>query len=230
MTSEPIKDFGEGLGKGVTKGLLEYSESKIKELIGLFRDKKLKFIGDEYTIQVAKETRDSGEWKFYKAYIKDDEMLFIIKMGLVLRKLEKNQDKLNNLRERIRRKYNVKGLHIAYFVQNGILNRYVAILLDDLSSTENLEKTIVDTLSNIEKHAIFVDWRYEPGQLLKEVMTVTASHKPSIFVVSGIASASKIVKDISENLIQNLSGYVHETMSTGKKEILFFKYQIDKRE
>ena len=67
MTSEPIKDFAEGM----TKGLLEYSEKKIKELVGLFKDKKLRFIGDKQTIDVAKETKNSGEWAFYKPYIND---------------------------------------------------------------------------------------------------------------------------------------------------------------
>ena len=214
MTSDPIKDFGEGIGKGAITVLLEYSEEKIKELVDLFKNKKLRFIGDEQTIKVAKETKNSGEWNFYKAYIKDEEILFIIRLGLVLRKIETNQEKLQNLREKIKRKYDVNGLHIAYFVQNGILNRYVAILLDNLDSTKKLEETIINTLNNIDKHIIFVDWRYKESQLLKEAITITTSHKPSIFVISGIANAAKIVSESTTKLIDSLNNYEHEIMST----------------
>ncbi len=224
MTSDPLKDIGEGLGKGATEGLLDYTENKIKELINSFNEKKLKFIGDKRTIEVAKEIKNSGELSFYKFYIKDKEMLFQIKLGLALRKIEGDSERRKNLREKVIKKYGVKGLHIAYFVQNGILNRYVAILLDNLDSTTRLEETIVKTLENIEKHAIFVDYRYDLRQLIKDTLTIIAAHSPDIFIISGIASAAKLVKECEARLIETLKEYEYEKMSTGNKEILFFKY------
>jgi len=223
MSSEPIKDFGEGVGKGATEGLLNYSDQKIQQLIGLFKDGKLKFIGDQETIRVAKETKRSGEWAFYKTYIKDKDLLFIIRLGLTLRKVEKDSRRLDNLKDKIRRKYDIKGLHVAYFVQNGLLNRYVGILLDDLDSAIKLETTIINTLKNIEKHTIFVDWRYEESQLLKDSMTLTAAHLSEIFIISGIGSAAKIVRDCEEKLVEVLKKYELEKISTGEKEVFFFK-------
>lgn len=226
MTSDAIKDISESIGKGATKGLLEYSESKIKELVSLFKNKKLRFIGDKQTIQVAKETRNSGEWAFYKEYVKEKELLFIIKLGLVLRKIENNKERLQNLKEKIKNKNDVKGLHIAYFVQNGILNRYVGILLDNLDSANKLRQNISNTLKNIEKHAIFVDWRYDFRQLLRESMTLVAAHTPDIFVISGISTAAKIVISCELKLKQVLKKYELEKISTGDKEVLFFKYTV----
>lgn len=223
MTSNPIKDFGEGIGKGATEGLLNYGEKKLKELVRLLRDRKLRFIGDERTIENAKETKNSGEVKFYKEYINDKELLFIIRLGLVLRKVENDRGRLQNLKDKIKKKYEIKGLHIAYFVQNGLLNRYVGILLDDLDSPESLNKVITDTLNNIEKHTIFVDWRYNKRQLLKESMTITSAHSSSIFIISGVGSVAKIVHETEEALIKMLSKYELEKITTGKKEILFFK-------
>ena len=223
MTSNPVKDFGEGIGKGATEGLLNYGEKKIKELVGLFRDRKLKFIGDKETIENAKETKNSGELKFYKEYIKDKELLFVIRLGLVLRRVEEGKEKLQSLKDKIKKKYKIKGLHIAYFVQNGLLNRYVGILLDDLDSPENLNKVITDTLNNIEKHTIFVDYRYNQRQLLKESMTITSAHSSSIFIISGVGSVAKIVHETEEALIKMLNKYELEKITTGKKEILFFK-------
>ena len=228
MTSNPIKDFGEGIGKGVTKELLNYGERKLKELVELFRDRKLRFIGDKRTIENAKETKNSGELKFYKEYIGDKELLFIIRLGLVLRRVEEDQERLQNLKDKIKKKYEIKGLHIAYFVQNGLLNRYVGILLDDLDSPENLNKLIIDTLNNIEKHTIFVDWRYNQRQLLKESMTITSAHSSSIFIISGVGSVAKIVHETEEVLIKMLNKYELEKITTGKKEILFFKRVLEK--
>ena len=217
------KDTVKDIAEGTTKGFLKYSEDKIKELVHKFKEKKLRFIGEKETIEIAKETRKSGEWAFYKSYIKDNELLFIIRLGLVLRKLESNPNKLNNLKEKIKKKYEIKGLHIAYFVQNGILNRYVGILLDDLDSAEELDNKISRTLNNIEKHIIFVDWRYTERQIIQESMTVVASHKPDIFIISGILSASEIIRKCEEKLINTLNRYSLEKISTGEKEVLFFK-------
>ncbi|MFW5846650.1 MAG: hypothetical protein ACOCUU_00680 [Nanoarchaeota archaeon] len=226
MIYDPVGDFGEGIGRGATKGILNYGEKKIKEFITLFKDKKIGFIGDNKTIENAKQTKVSGEWAFYKPYIKDEELRFIIRLGLVLRKIEADTERLQNLKDKIKRRYGVKGLHIAYFVQNGALNRYVAILLDDLDSTETLTKVITSTLQNIEKHAIFVNWRYKANELVKESITKISSHSPSIFMISGVGPAAKIIKESEQLLTDTLNKYRLEKISTRNKEILFFKILI----
>ncbi len=122
-------------------------------------------------------------------------------------------------------------MHIAYFAQNGVLNRYVAILLDDLDSPAKLSEIISNTLNNIEKHTIFVNWRYNKSQLVKESTTITSAHSPEIFIISGVGSASKIIKESEESLINMLNKYELQkfskfSISTGNKEILFFKRLI----
>jgi len=218
MSSDPI----ESLAKGITKGGLEWGTEKIKQLAEYFKTNKLKFLGNSETIKLAKEIRDSGELIFYKTYIKNKELLFNIKLGLILRKIEKNQDRLNDLREKIIRRFQIKGLHIAYFVQNGILNRYVGILLDNLDSSETLNKIIVDTLKNIEKHVVFVNWKYKSREIIQEAMILTAQ-KPNILIISGVGNTRKEIKDSESQLINILKNYELEKMSTKKKEILFFK-------
>ncbi len=211
------------VAEGVTKGSLSYGEDKIKQLVGFFKSKKLKFIGDKKTIEIARETKKSGEWVFYKNYIDDKELLFIIKLGLILRKIEVDQKRLDNLKEKIIKKYGFKGLHVAYFVQNGILNRYVGILLDNLDSSKKLKNIILDVLKNIEKHTIFINWKHNQRTLLKESITITSAHKPEIFIISGIGSSAKIIAESEKELINVLNNYELEKISTGNKEILFFK-------
>jgi FixJ family two-component response regulator len=117
---------------GATKGALDWSVEFIKSLVEKFKDRKIAFIEDEETIKIVKEQYNSGELNFYKAYIQDKELLFIVKLGLTLRRMESDSQRRNNLRDKIFRKYEIRGLRIAQFVENGILNRYIGILIDNL--------------------------------------------------------------------------------------------------
>jgi len=213
------------VSEGITTALLRFSEEKIRQLAEHFRTNKLRFLGDSETIKIAKDVRDSGELIFYKAYIKNKQLLFNIKLGLILRKVETDSEKLSDLREKIKNKFQIRGLHIAYFVQNGILNRYVGILLDNLDSAEVLNKIIVDTLENIEKHVIFVNFRYKSRNIIQEAMTLSAQ-KPNILIISGAGSTRKEILDSESQLVGILKNYELEKMSTQKKEILFFKIII----
>ena len=213
------------VAEGITTALLKFSEEKIKQLVEHFKTNKIRFLGDSETIKIAKEIRDSGELIFYKAYIKDKSLLFNIKLGLILRKVENDSEKLSDLREKIKNKFQIRGLHIAYFVQNRILNRYVGILLDNLDSAEVLNKIIVDTLENIEKHVIFVDFRYKSRDIIRDAMILSAQN-PNILIISGAGSTRKEILDSESQLNSFLKNYELEKMSTQKKEILFFKIVI----
>ncbi|MGD9275637.1 MAG: hypothetical protein PVJ67_00530 [Candidatus Pacearchaeota archaeon] len=221
MSYDPI----ESASKGATQGFLQWGEDFIKRLATKFRDKELAFIQDEKTIQRVKEQYKSGELAFYKVYIEDKEMLFLLKMGLTLRSLErdKEEDRKQNLRTKIFNKYDVKGLHIAQFVENGILNRYIGIIIDNIISVEKFKKDILDILGNIEKHVLFVKKDDVPRAVIKQVLTIISSNSSMIFIVSGISSAAKVVRDCEESLCELLKDYELEKMSSGERESLFFK-------
>lgn len=146
----------ESIASGTVKGFLEWSAESIRSLVQKFKEGKLAFIQDEETINLVKEQFNSGELNFYKIYINDKEVLFLVKIGLTLRKLETNLERKQNLRNKILKKYEVRGLHIAQFVENGILNRYIGILIDNLTSIEDFKIKILDILNNLEKHVLFV--------------------------------------------------------------------------
>ena len=211
--------------KGVTEGFLNWSSNVIKDFVSKLRDKRLAFIQDEKTIKLVKEQYNSGELAIYKAYIEDKEMLFLIKMGLTLRRLEKDkeEERKRNLRTKIFNKYEVRGLHIAQFIENGILNRYVGILIDNLTSIEKFKKDIIEILNNIEKHVLFVKTEDKDREVIKQILAVVSSHQPMIFIVSGISSAAQTIRDCEKRLKELLTDYELEKMSDGQKENLFFK-------
>lgn len=216
----------ESATSGITKGIIELSSEKIKEWIKKFKDKELAFIQDKSVIDIVKEQYASGESKFYSKYIKDKDILFLARLGLTLRRLEKDIERLMNLQQKILRRYEVKGLHISYFVQNDILNRYIGILIEDISSEQELEEKILNILKNIEKHTLFVAGQDKPERIIQNALTIVSSHIPTIFIVSGIGSASRIVKECSDKLESLMSNYELEKVSGGKKEILFFKRKL----
>lgn len=221
MCSEFVKDVAEG----ATKGALKWSEDFIKRIAVKFRDKKLAFIRDEETIKIVKEQYRSGELAVYKEYISDKEMLFLLKMGLTLRRIEKegNQERKQKLRGRIFDEYKVKGLHIAQFVENGILNRYIGILIENISSLSRFKLEIKNILENIEKHVLFVKNTDRAGEVIKVAVQIVNAHQSSIFIVSGISSAAEIVKNCENKLLEYLIDYNLEKISGGGKENLFFK-------
>ncbi len=127
MSYDPSRDPIKSVARGVTEGLLDWSKEQVRQLISKLRDKELAFIQDKKTIKRVKELYRSGELAIYKEYIKDEKMLFLLKMGLTLRSLEKGneEERRGKLRTKIFNKYEIKGLHIAQFVENGILNRWL---------------------------------------------------------------------------------------------------------
>jgi len=221
MSSDPLED----IAKGATKGVLEWTSDFIKQLAINFQNNKLKFIRDKENVEIAKEQYNSGELQVYKAYITDKNKLMILRMGLVLRKLEKKgeRERKQKLREDIMKKYEVKGLHVAQFVENGILNRYIGILLDDISSIEKFKEKINDIIDNIEKYVVFVKGADDERFVLNHCLRITTSNLSMIFIVSGIGFAAEIIRKIEERLVELLRDYELEKMSKGDKENLFFK-------
>ncbi len=222
MSYDPIKSAS----KGAVEGLLNWGEEKIKKLASKLRDKKVAFIQDEETIRRVKEQYKSGELAIYKAYIEDKEILFLLQMGLTLRSLERGgeEERRKNLRNKIFNKYKVKGLHLAQFAENGSLNRYIGILIDDITSIDKFKKDIIDILNNIEKHVLFVQTKDSPRKVIKETLTIITSHKPMVFILSGISSAAEIVRECEIRLKEMLKeNYDLEKTSSSQKENLFFK-------
>lgn len=221
MSYDPIKEASEG----VVEGFLNWAEDYVKRLASEFRDKKLAFIQDERTIKRVKEQYKSGELAIYKEYISNKEVLFLLQMGLTLRALEMEgeEDRRKRLRGKIFQKYEVKGLHIAQFVENGVLNKYIGILIDNIVSIEKFKEDIIKVLQDIDKYVLFVQEKDSDREIIKRTLTIISSHSPMIFILSGIGSAAGVVRLCEPRLIEMLKDYELEKISSSQKENLFFK-------
>jgi len=225
-SNDIIKSATEGAAKGAVEAALNWGTDRIKDLASKFRDKKLAFIQDERTIEIVKQQYGSGELAFYRTYIEDKDILFLLKMGLTLRKLENDMERRRNLRTKLLNRYKLNGLHIAQFVENGILNRYIGILIDNMNSIDDFKRDVMEVLNNIQKYVLFVKSDDKEKNVIKNATTLIVSHSSMIFIISGISSAAKIVRKCEDRLIEFLKDYSLEKISSENIENLFFKRKI----
>lgn len=222
MSYDPVEE----VASGAVKGVLDWTEDKVKAFVEKFKNRQLAFIQDQETIKLVKEQYNSGELNFYKIYVEDKKLLFLVRLGLILRKLENNRDRKQNLRNKIFQKYEINGLHIAQFAENGILNRYIGILIGDLKSIEDFKGKIINILENIEKYVLFVKNDDNERTIIQVAKTKVFANSPSIFIVSGISHAAEIVRKCEVVLTPLFIDYTLEKVSSGEKENLFYKRVI----
>ena len=148
-----------------------------------------------------------------------------MKNGYNIKKIEgiKRKKRKTNLRNKIFERYKVKGVHIYQLVENGILNRYIGILIEGIISLEKFKEDLMNVLENVERHVIFVKFDDESRQIIQKAMTMVSSHSPMIFIVSGIFSAAEIVRDCEVRLVELMKDYTLEKISSRDKENLFFR-------
>ncbi len=152
VSNDPV----ESAAKGTVKGVLEWSTEQVKELVRRFNQRELSFIEDRETIEQVIAQRKKPEFLLYLKYVKDKDLRIQIEMGFHLKKITGNPIKLQNLRNKILRKYKTNGLHVAELSQTGIFSRYVGLLLEKTENETELIEGIEGILYDIEKHVLFV--------------------------------------------------------------------------
>ncbi|KYK27099.1 hypothetical protein AYK26_00165 [Euryarchaeota archaeon SM23-78] len=217
MSSE--KDPIASVSKGATKGLLEWSEEKLKQFVKKFKDKNIAFIQDSKTIEIAKEQRKKGEWVFFKFYIKDKDLRILFQLGLTLRKLEKENKDVEPLKEKIIKKYKKQGLHIAFFVANGLFGKYIGNILERVPTIDELTGEINKLFQNISHTVAFINREDDIPQKTSEIIIKIQAHSPDTFIISGTGGAVSICDKIKIGVMRKISSnYTCEQhIAEGKK-------------
>ena len=207
-------DLVTDVAEGATKGALDWSAAKIKELAAKFRNRELVFIEEQDTIDLAIEQRKTSEWVIFKDYIQNKDYRILFQMGLTLRSLEKNGGDLRHLKKRIKNKYDNEGLHIAQFVQNGILNKYLGIVLDRLTTPQRLSSEIKKLFDSIENTTAFVKTEDKIKNKTDQIVTKINAHSPKIFIIFSAGHAIDLCEKIKNNVTTRISNYTSEIYAT----------------
>lgn len=199
--------FVEDATKGMTKGTLEYGESKIKSLAKQFLQGKLAFIEDEETIQLVRSQRKKAEWKSIRKYISDTDMKILIQMGFSLRQLntQKDRKKFLDLRTKIVKKYKSNGLHVAEMVSCGIFIRLVSLLLGQVDEESDIKERLDEILVDVDKYVVFIQSSDKKNNISKIIISKIQVLSPKIIIVfslgaSNIKKAEKIIKLVKETI------------------------------
>jgi hypothetical protein len=208
----------------MTEAVLEWTEDKVKELVTKFRNRDIAFVEDSEIINVVKEQRKTPEWEYFKQNVEDQDIRILFQMGLTLRKLEQDIRKREDLRNKIFKKYDKKGLHVAEVVQNGIFSRFLGTILERSQTPQKLKEEILDLFKNIDNRAVFIQARYDEKYVKRrtdEIVAKINAHSPDVFVISSVGRARDICKKIAKSVMNKISDYTYELVESENKRIYF---------
>lgn len=213
---------------GVTKGIISWTEDKIKELLVKFRNREIAFVSDVEIIKTAREQRKTSEWELFKNYVDDSDLRILFQLGLALRKYEKDHARIEAIRQRIFKRYGTYGLHIAQFVQNGFFGKLLSNILERTSSPEELRREIKNLFENIETTVVFIQNIDDVNKKTEEIVIKIHANSPKIFIISSSRSAMKKCERICKEVMKRISGYTVEMYKTPYKEIYFLNKEAQK--
>lgn len=215
------KDPLASVSEGVTKGVLDFSAEKINEWITKFRNKELAFVEDPEVINLAKKQRTLSEWNFFKEHTENPDFRILFQMGLTLRRLENEPERLAFLRDKIVKKYGTQGLHIAQFVQNGCFNKYIGNILERASTPQSLTFEIESLFDNIEKTVVFIQQVDNVEKTTNGIVTKILANSPNTFIICGFGSAIPKCVKIKTKVMEKISDYTVESYSRENEEVYF---------
>jgi hypothetical protein len=116
-----------------------------------------------------------------------------VQIGLTLRGYTKNNDRENieKLRTKTVKKYFVEGLHVAEFVSNNILSKYIASLIDNTFSVEDISSKVTEVLNGIERNVIFVTRDTSIQETAETIITRIRTNVPNSFILASTRGAMK---------------------------------------
>jgi hypothetical protein len=233
IDSNPLKDLGEGIGKGVSDSIIKNGSSLIKSLIEKFKLGKLAFIQERTTLDQAKELLNSNEHFFYVTYIKDKEKQTLAVMGLTLRRLDQEGEikRREKLVETIKRKFNRQDLHFVYLVQNGVLSRYITNLLEKVDDPELMERSLAEFIKNLDKFVYFIYSGQDISQVADTIKTKIVANSPEVFIISAMGSAVETLLSsfdkVKEEITIDYTLDIYSSQRKLRREIIFLERKED---
>ena len=234
LSEEP--DPLESVSKGITKGVIEWSEERIISAAIKFKNKDLAFIEDYKTISLVKEQRKTSEWDIFQQYVDDKDLRILFQLGLALRKMETEGNPGDaafiSLKERIFNKYKIKGLHIAQFIQDGIFNMYLSNILEHTKTTEDMKGEIHNLFKNIDITVSFIQIKDNEflDKKINEIASRICGNAPKTYIILASRGAKTICDKIYRGVMRKIIGYTSETWNAGKNKRIYFITRIDKIE
>jgi hypothetical protein len=213
----------ESLAKGATKGFFEHWEEKLPDWLSRIKNNELRFIEDESTYEVAKKESGNAEYKLFTQFAPKGWARTFFTLGLAMREIETEKEKVQSLKDDIYRKHGKAGVHTAELVQRGIITELVGQLAKIFANPADVTKKLVTFLEGIEDLAIFVGSANAKHVericgLVKTRVDAMSSH---MVIVFGSGYARNIVLKILKCIKDDPHGYAIEIKDDWPQLVLF---------
>jgi len=202
----------ETAAKGAVEGGLEWSSEKLWKLVEKFRNRELRFVEDRKNIESVRAQRETAEYKFLQEYLPKGYLRILCLMGLALREMVRDKDRMNELVSDIFQRYGTSGVHITELVQMGVITELLTRLVKLFQSPSDVQKRLTSFLEQIDTLTLFV--RKEDAKLVdsksrlvKEQVNTNPIH---MMIVFGSGHAKTVVKNIIKKLEIDPRHYIIE--------------------
>ncbi len=216
MGVDPIESATEG----ATLAVLEWTEQKVRDLVKQFQNHKLAFIKNADNIELVKEERKSTEFAILKQFV-PPTYLIQVQMGLALRQIATDKDRVMPLVDKIRGKYGRRGLHVAEITQVGITNQLLTHLAELYREPAEVIKRLTHFLDHVEDLVIFVRSFDKPNAIVTQIVNRIESPETHMMIVFGSGSAQDIVDTTLKIIEKEEREYVIERRQEGVQIIAF---------
>ncbi len=209
--SDPL----ESLARGAVKGVLDWSSERIPGLVKRLREKDIAFIQSPKNIEIVKKQREAEEYKLLQKYVGKERLLVL--MGLALRAMENDQDRVKDLRDKIHDKYGRKGVHIVELVQIGLVTELLMRLLKIFGSHVDIQNTLTLFLDQSEDLALFIKKADERridriSKLVVERVDINPVH---MMILCGSGYAMDVVEAILKKIAKDPRDYLVQAQVEG---------------
>lgn len=204
----PLRDLAEGM----TRAALDFGKDSIVALAQRFRDRELRFIQDEATIENVRQERHSREYAGYEPFLKSAQTRVPVQMGLFLRKHARDAVIVENLRSKVRRRFKTPGLHLAQAAQAGLLN----VLMGELRKVETpgrtYEEEVLQLFESIDDYAMFLETGANVDAEVHAAHARLRNSRPPVLAIA----ASGQAMDVAERVARGLLGSIGEDYEVQK--------------
>ncbi len=207
----------ESASKGAIEGFLDWTSEKVQELVGKLQNRKLAFVEDEKNVKVVRAQRESTEYNLLRKFVPKGYLLILFQMGLALREMERDQRRVEALKDDIFRRHGTAGVHITELVQIGVTTELLTRLVRISKSESDVQKRLTAFLDQVDFLTLFVrkeDGKNIAGQarLVRNRVDASPTH---MMIVFGSGYAKKVVLDIIGKLRNDPRNYLIEIHDEG---------------
>lgn len=211
----------ESAAHGATAAAIDWTEEKIRDLVKQFLNRKLAFIKDEENIDLVKAERKSTEFTILSQFV-PKTYIIQVQMGLALREIATDQNRVIPLVDKIRRKYGRDGLHIAEITQVGITYQLLTHLSQLYRDPPEVTKRLTYFLGHAEDLVIFVRSTDKPNAIVTKIIVRIEAAETHIIILFGSGYAQGVVDKVLTQLDGEAPGeYVIERWREGVQIIAF---------